>query len=58
LKENPPRDKSVPGPAAYQPKTHYVERAAAAFSMRPMTTYVSIFNDPTKLNPGPGTYDA
>jgi hypothetical protein len=58
LKENPPRDKSVPGPSAYQPKTHYVERAAAAFSMRPMTTYVSIFNDPTKPNPGPGTYDA
>jgi len=26
--------------------------------MRPYTTYASIFNDPTKPFPGPGTYNA
>eukprot|EP00347_Sterkiella_histriomuscorum_P008017 403346688 len=57
LKENPPRDKSVPGPAAYHAKTNYVETQAAAYSMRPSTTYASMFNDPTKQFPGPGHYE-
>jgi hypothetical protein len=54
LKENPPRDKSVPGPAAYTVKNSYVEKQGAAFSIRPNTSYASMFNDPTKKYPGPG----
>ncbi len=57
MRENPPRDKSVPGPAAYSSKTAYTERAAAAYSFRPNTGYSSIFNDPTKQFPGPGAYN-
>lgn len=57
MKENPPIDKSIPGPAAYVTKTAYTERAAAAYSFRPNTSYSSIFNDPTKHYPGPGSYN-
>ena len=58
MKENPPRDKDVPGPAAYQAKLNFIEKQAAAFSIRPNTKYASMFNDPTRANPGPGTYNA
>ena len=57
MKENPPRDKSVPGPASYHAKTTYVEKQAAAYSIRPNTSFSSIFNNPIKLNPGPGHYE-
>jgi hypothetical protein len=57
LKENPPRDKSVPGPAAYHARTGFVERTGAAYSIRPNTGYASMFNDPTKSFPGPGQYN-
>ena len=58
LKENPPRDPSVPGPGSYQAKVNYVEKQSAAFSLRPNTSYASMFNDPTVKNPGPGSYDS
>ena len=47
----------MPGPAAYNIKSDYVSRAAAAFSMRPSSNYASMFNDPTKKFPGPGQYN-
>jgi quinol monooxygenase YgiN len=47
----------VPGPAAYNINNSYVDRASAAFSLRPKSTYASMFNDPTRKNPGPGYYD-
>ena len=56
-KENPPRDKSVPGPQAYVIKSNYSEKASAAYSFRPNSNYGSMFNDPTKKYPGPGQYD-
>lgn len=57
MKENPPRDKSVPGPAAYHANSNFIERTPAAFSIRPNTGYDSMFNDPNKKYPGPGQYD-
>ncbi|CDW71854.1 UNKNOWN [Stylonychia lemnae] len=57
IRENPPRDKSVPGPAMYQIKSDYTLTSAAAYSMRPNSHYASMFNDPTVKFPGPGTYD-
>lgn len=57
MKENPPRDKSIPGPAAYTVKNSYVEKSPAAYSLRPNSTYASMFNDPTKKFPGPGQYN-
>lgn len=49
--------KCVPGPSVYKPKLDYTERAAAKYTLRPLTAYASMFNDPTKLNPGPGAYN-
>jgi hypothetical protein len=54
IKENPPREKCVPGPAAYTPKPEAVEKSEARYSLRPCTSYASMFNDPTKNFPGPG----
>ena len=58
LKENPPRDRSVPGPGNYSIKTNFIEKRGAMYSIRPNTTYASMFIDPTKLFPGPGAYNA
>ena len=38
-------------------KNGFVEKQGAAFSIRPNTSYSSMFNDPTKKFPGPGSYD-
>lgn len=57
IKENPAREKCVPGPSAYKPKIEFVEKTNAKYSMRPSTSYASMFNDPTKKFPGPGQYD-
>ena len=46
----------MPGPSAYKPKLDYTEKAGAKYSLRPSTAYASMFNDPTKLYPGPGSY--
>jgi hypothetical protein len=47
----------VPGPAAYTPKPEATEKSPAKYSLRPCTSYASMFNDPTKLFPGPGHYN-
>eukprot|EP00347_Sterkiella_histriomuscorum_P018891 403343777 len=57
IKENPPRDKNVPGPGAYTVKQDYTIKGSAAYSMRPNSNYASMFNDPTKKFPGPGQYN-
>ena len=58
IKENPPKERCVPGPQAYHPNIHYVEKSPAKYSIRPATSYASMFNDPTKKFPGPGQYNA
>ena len=57
LKENPPRDKNLPGPNQYQINSSFVDKSSAAYSLRPNTSYMSMFIDPTKNNPGPGSYN-
>lgn len=47
----------MPGPAAYTPKPETVEKSEAKYSLRPCTSYASMFNDPTKNFPGPGSYN-
>ena len=56
IKENPPIDKSIPGPSAYVVKNRYVENQGASYSLRPNSSHMSMFVDPTKNYPGPGTY--
>lgn len=47
----------MPGPAAYTPKPEILEKSPAKYSLRPCTSYASMFNDPTKHFPGPGSYN-
>lgn len=54
LKENPPRDKNVPGPGAYEQKS---EKSQIKYSIRPKTAVHSAFQNYTKGYPGPGTYE-
>ena len=58
LKERPPIDKHVPGPAVYSVNSKFVEKSAAAYSLRPHTAYQSIYVNPFKSNPGPGAYES
>ena len=58
IKENPPRERCVPGPSAYNPNVTAIEKTNAQYSMRPNSQYASMFNDPTKKFPGPGSYNA
>jgi hypothetical protein len=57
LKENPPKDKNVPGPAQYTINSSFIERAGARYSLRPNTSHGSMFSNPTKEFPGPGQYN-
>ena len=57
LKENPPRDVSVPGPGHYRPNTTLTEQNGGLFSIRPKTANSSAFQNFTKFVPGPGTYN-
>jgi len=41
----------------YQIKSDYTIKSSAAYSMRPMSNYASMFNDPTVKFPGPGSYN-
>lgn len=48
----------MPGPSAYNPNVTAIEKTNAQYSMRPNSQYASMFNDPTKKFPGPGSYNA
>lgn len=48
----------MPGPGNYSVNSSLVEKSGASFSLRPNTSYASMFVDPTKKFPGPGTYNA
>lgn len=56
LKENPVKDKSVPGPGSYKPD-HKCHQKSISFSLRPKTAFGSAFNNGKKSLPGPGNYE-
>lgn len=56
LKENPPKDPSVPGPGQYSVKKEYTEKTPSKFSLRPKTAKDHSFQNYTKFVPGPGAY--
>lgn len=52
LRENPPRDASVPGPGEYKPKEMFTAREG--FSLKSKQDFTSAFYDPKRFVPGPG----
>ncbi len=57
LKDHPAPDLSIPGPGAYTGSYTQVEKNNGQFSLRPRTTFRSMFENPTKHVPGPGQYN-
>jgi hypothetical protein len=57
LKENPPKDKNIPGPGSYNCRPINSDRSNLAFSLRPRTSHGSPFIDYQKDNPAPGAYN-